>query len=190
MKLPFIAALPFALLASGAFAQDYQAKLAAYHDATVRSLSTAPELVAAVIAANTARAGMDQATIDGMDAAWKAEVGTADTPTITPILQNPAADFLRSTVAASGGTMLEAFATDALGLNVAVSDPTSDMWQGDEDKFTKVFPAGPDAVLYGEVELDESTQTYQAQISIPVIDPASNAVIGTLTVGVNADSLQ
>jgi hypothetical protein len=189
MKHALLAALPLALLAQGAFAQDYQAKLQAYYDSTLRSLITAPELVAAVAAANTARAGTDQAAIDTMDAAWRAEVGTNATPTITPILQNPAADFLRAQVTASGGTILEAFATDALGLNVAVSAPTSDMWQGDEDKFTKVFPAGPEGVLFGEVELDESTQTYQAQISVPVVDPASNAVIGTLTFGINADAL-
>jgi long-subunit fatty acid transport protein len=190
MKLALLTALPFALFANGALAQDYQAKLTAFYESTVRALSTAPELVAAVAAANAARAGLDQAAIDGMDAAWKAEVGTADTPTLTPVLNNPAADFLRSTVDTSGGAILEAFATDALGLNVAASAPTSDMWQGDEDKFTAVFPNGPDAVLYGEVELDESTQTYQAQISIPVVDPATSTVIGTLTVGVNADSLQ
>ncbi len=190
MKRTAVFVLAFVCTAPMAFAQDYQAKLAAYYEANLRALSSAPELVAAVVAANTTNAGLDQASIDAMDAAWKAEVGTTATPTISPILDNAAAEYLRGTVAASGGTILEAFATDALGLNVAVSAPTSDMWQGDEDKFTKVFPMGPDAVFYGDVELDESTQTYQAQISIPVVDPATKTVIGTLTVGLNADTLQ
>jgi long-subunit fatty acid transport protein len=189
MKFQIIAALPFAMLASGAAGQDYQTALTAFYETNMRTLSTAPELVSAASAANAARAGIDQATIDGLDAAWQAELGTADTPTITPILSNPAADFLRSQVTASGGKIVEAFITDAVGLNVAASEATSDMWQGDEAKFTEVFPAGPNAVLYGAVEMDESTQTYQAQISIPLVDPSSKTVVGTLTFGLNAETL-
>ncbi len=55
--------------------------------------------------------------------------------------------------------------------------------------FTAVFPVGADAVAFGEVELDESTQTYQSQISVAIVDPATGTVIGTMTVGVNADAL-
>ena len=104
-------------------------------------------------------------------------------------MTSAAADFLRSQIAASEGKITEVFITDNVGLNVAVSDPTSDMWQGDEDKFSKVFPAGPSAVFFGEIELDESTQTYQGQISISITDPATSAVIGTMTIGVNAEAL-
>jgi GAF domain-containing protein len=189
MKYSPLAALPFALFANTALAQDYTAALTSFYESNIRALVSAPELVSAAMQANTDRTGMDQAAIDAMDAAWRAEVGTAATPTITPILSNSAADFLRSQIEASGGKIVEAFITDSLGLNVAAAEPTSDMWQGDEDKFTKVFANGLDAVFYGEVELDESTQAYQAQISVPLIDPASNTAVGTLTVAVNADTL-
>lgn len=104
-------------------------------------------------------------------------------------MANAAADFLRQKVEESGGKITEVFITDAKGLNVAVSAPTSDMWQGDEDKFTKVFPTGAEGVLFGDVELDESTQSYEGQISITIVDPATKAAIGTMTVGVNADAL-
>jgi len=189
MKIATILALPVALFAQGAAAQDYNAALSAFYDSHVRGLISAPELVAAAIAANGERAGIDQATIDALDAAWKAEVGTSDTPTITPILANAVSDFLRQQVAASGGKIVEAFITDAVGLNVGAAEATSDMWQGDEDKFTKVFGPNADAVHFGDVELDESTQTYQVQISVPLIDPASKAPVGTLTIAVNADAL-
>ena len=63
------------------------------------------------------------------------------------------------------------------------------MWQGDEEKFSEVFPKGKDGVYFSDVELDESTQTYEGQISISIVDPASGEAIGTLTVGVNAESL-
>jgi len=189
MKYSLLTALPFALFANTALAQDYSAALTSFYESNIRAMLSAPELITAATQANSDRAGMDQAGIDALDAAWRAEVGTAASPTITPVLTNPAADFLRAQIEASGGKIVEAFITDSLGLNVAAAEPTSDMWQGDEDKFTKVFPNGPDAVLYGEVELDESTQAYQAQISVPLVDPASKALVGTLTVAVNADTL-
>ncbi len=71
------------------------------------------------------------------------------------MLGNSASDFLRQQIEASGGKITEAVITDATGLNVAVSSPTSDLWQGDEDKFTKVFPNGAGGVFFGDVELDE-----------------------------------
>ncbi|MEO8243542.1 MAG: hypothetical protein ABI832_14655 [bacterium] len=189
MKFRFVAALPLALMCQAAGAVDYQGAMKAYLDASIRAWAEDPALVHAIEAANSDRAGYDQAAIDAADAAWKAEVGQADTPTIMPVLHNAAADFLRQQVEASGGKITEAFITDNVGLNVSVSSPTSDMWQGDEDKFTKVFPTGAAGTFFGDVELDESTQSYQGQISISIVDPATQAVIGTLTVGVDADAL-
>lgn len=189
MKLIRLAALPLLFLAQTAWSADYQGAMKAYLDDSIRAWAEDPALVAAITAANADRAAFDQAKIDSLDAAWKAEVGQADTPTITPVMTNAAADFLRHKVEESGGKITEAFITDAKGLNVAVSAPTSDMWQGDEDKFTKVFPAGENGVLFGDVELDESTQTYEGQISITIVDPATKAAIGTMTIGVNADAL-
>jgi hypothetical protein len=189
MKRLHLAVLPLVLVAQTAWSADYEAALKAYLDASIRGWSENPTLVQAIAAANADRAGYDQAMIDAADTAWKSEVGQADTPTITPILTNAAADFLRAQVDASGGKITEAFITDAQGLNVAVSSPTSDMWQGDEDKFSKVFPNGATGAFFSDVELDESTQTYQGQISISIVDPATAQVIGTMTVGVNADAL-
>ncbi|MFM2389083.1 MAG: hypothetical protein RLZZ437_638 [Pseudomonadota bacterium] len=189
MKLLKLAAVPLMLWSAPAFASEYQAALQGFMESAISTWSSDPALVQAVLAANAERAGYDQAAIDAADAAWRAEVGQAEMPTVTPVLNNPASDFLRGQVEASGGKITEVFITDALGLNVAASAPTSDMWQGDEDKFTMVFPNGPTGHLIGEVELDESTQTYQAQISVAIVDPASGSVIGTMTVGVNAEAL-
>jgi hypothetical protein len=189
MKFAKFAVLPLVLLAQTAWSADYKGAMQAFLDSSIRTWSEDPSIVAAIEAANTERAGYDQAKIDSLDAAWKAEVGQPATPTITPVMANAASDFLRKQVEASGGKITEAFVTDNKGLNVAVTAPTSDMWQGDEDKFSKVFPNGAAGVFVGDVEQDESTQTYQGQISISIVDPASKEVIGTLTVGVNADAL-
>lgn len=189
MKLLRLAVLPLAFVATVSTASEYDAAMKDYLDQSIRTWANDPVLVQAILAANAERAGFDQAKIDSLDAAWRAEVGQSDTPTITPAMTSAAADFLRAQVDASEGKITEVFITDNLGLNVAVSAPTSDMWQGDEEKFTEVFPVGADGVLFGEIELDESTQTYQGQISIAITDPATSQVIGTMTIGVNAEAL-
>jgi hypothetical protein len=79
---------------------------------------------------------------------------------------------------------------DNKGLNVAQSDVTSDYWQGDEAKWKKSFLAGPDGLFIDEVEFDESTQTYQAQVSVSIADPDSGEAIGAITVGVNVELLE
>lgn len=129
-------------------AVDYQGPMKSYLDASIRTWAEDPALVSAIEAANTERAGFDQAKIDAMDATWKAEVGKADTPAISSILTSAASNFLRKQVEASGGKVTEAFVTDNKGLNVAVSSPTSEMWQRDEDKFTKVFPKGAEGTPF------------------------------------------
>jgi len=89
-------------------------------------------------------------------------------------------------VEASGGQITEVFVMDAHGLNVASSGVTSDYWQGDEAKFQKTFLAGTGAMFVDDIELDESTQTYLGQVSIVLTDPDTGAVIGAMTIGLNA----
>ncbi|MDD8023222.1 MAG: hypothetical protein PHX82_08960 [Paracoccaceae bacterium] len=172
--------------AAGALDQPIQT----YLDQTLRSWATNPVVVDAITMQNAAHAGLDAAQIETLDQAWRAEIGATDQPTIAPVLNNPASDFLRAQLAATQGRVTEAFVTDNLGLNVAMAGLTSDYWQGDEDKFTATYPKGADAVHLGEVEFDESTQTYQLQVSFTVINPATGAPIGAMTVALDAESLQ
>jgi hypothetical protein len=83
----------------------------------------------------------------------------------------------------------EIFVMDGRGLNVGQSDVTPDYWQGDEAKWQKTYLEGPGAIHIGDIEMDESTQQFQAQVSVSVVDPASGTVIGAVTVGVNVDAL-
>jgi hypothetical protein len=103
-------------------------------------------------------------------------------------MKSDASDLLRSLVAGSNGVATEVIVMDSLGLNVAVSDVTSDYWQGDEAKFTNSFAAGLDAIDVSEVELDESTQTYQMQVSVVIPDAETGAPIGAVTIGLNAEA--
>ena len=78
---------------------------------------------------------------------------------------------------------------DNKGLNVGQSDVTSDYWQGDEAKWKKTFLVGPNAVFIDKVEEDESTQQFQSQVSLSIVDPATNIVIGAITIGIDVEVL-
>lgn len=182
-------AAALAITAGPGFADDFEPVLQDFYESQIAQWAESAVLVDAISAQNSATAAYGQADIDALDAAWRAEVGAGDTPTITPVLENAAADFLRQQVEASGGQITEIFIMDARGLNVAASGVTSDFWQGDEDKFTRTHGSGAGAVFIDEVEFDESSQRYQGQISLTISDPATGQPIGAMTVGVDAESL-
>lgn len=184
-----LATVAFSTLSTGAFANEYESAMQEYLQNNLKSWVDAAVLVEAIKEQNAVTSAYDQAMIDNLDTKWRAEVGSGSSATVEKVLSNAAADFLRAKVEESGGSITEVFIMDARGLNVAASAPTSDMWQGDEAKFTETFPKGADAKHFSDVEMDESSQTYQAQISISITDPETGDVIGAMTVGVDAESL-
>ncbi|TMM55601.1 hypothetical protein FDT80_03460 [Sulfitobacter sabulilitoris] len=145
-------------------------------------------VVSAIQSQNQRTASASAEDIAKWDTEWRSQVGTAASPLIDQVLQTPLSAFLSEQVAASGGRINEIFVMDAQGLNVASSAVTSDYWQGDESKFSQSFGQGAGTIFVDEVEFDESTQTYQGQVSVALSDPATGAVIGAMTIGLNAES--
>jgi hypothetical protein len=193
-KIAYMAAAGFAALAaaqgsSRAAEEPHVAPMTEFAGSTVKGWTAEPVLVEAVKAQNAASAGYDQAKIDALDQQWRAETAASSSPMIDAVLGNALSQWLDAAKEQQGGLVTEIFVTDAKGLNVGQSDVTSDYWQGDEAKFQKTFGVGPDAVFVDGVERDESTQMFQSQVSTTVVDPATGAPIGTITVGVNVDAL-
>ena len=186
-----LAAAATAVILSGpaARANDFAPNMQVYLDSYIAAWAADPVILDALRKGNAATAGWTQDRIDAADSRWRAEVGSASTPTIDAVLSGPAAEFLRARVTESGGAITEVFIMDNHGLNVAASSVTSDMWQGDEAKFSETYGKGPGAVHFSDIELDESSQRYQGQISFTIVDPASGEMLGAMTVGVDAESL-
>lgn len=140
-------------------------------------------IVKAVKAENAKGKTLDQ--VKEQDKKWR------DTPGI--------ADFMKALMESECGKHLldiqkskpyfaEIFVMDNLGGNVAMTDKTSDYWQGDEDKFTKSYNGGKGGIHISDVEFDDSTQAYLVQVSVPVKDGAK--VIGAITFGVDVDQIE
>lgn len=176
-------------LALPAQSNPYEASMRDFLESEILLWAFDPTIVQAVEAQNEHNKALTQPDIDALDADWRSQVGTASQPLVDAVLTNPASVFLNARVAESAGTITEIFVMDNHGLNVAATGATSDYWQGDEAKFQQTYDVGAGAVHVGDVELDESTQTYQGQISVSIIDPDTREVIGAITVGLNAAML-
>lgn len=179
------------LVCGSAMADDaaIQAKAKSFAESEIAKWASDPEIIAAVAAANAEHASFDQAKIDALDTQWRAEVGAAAHPLIDSVMGAAVSAKLKSICDGSSGLVTEMILMDDKGLNVGVCEATSDYWQGDEGKWQKTFQAGPGAVFVDDVEQDESTQRFQLQTSVTVVD-ASGAAIGALTVGLDAEGLE
>lgn len=174
--------LALLLLAAPALAAAEQAPVSVCNlaEETLISFGTDPLLVEAVRAHNDRGLTLD--TIRALDEQWVAHPGMADY--MTALRTTPLAMYLRG-YQRSQDHMVEIFVTGRLGAVLAMSDKTSDYWQGDEPKFTRAFADGAGALFIGDIEFDRSTQAYVTHVSVPVMD--GDQAIGVITFGVDVD---
>lgn len=185
-----LAGAAVSLFASAALASDaHVAPMTDYANSTVKQWISNSTVIEAVKAQNAKHAGLSQADIDKMDKDWRAQTDAGSKPMIDAILGNALSSYLSDQKNGAQGLITEIFVMDNRGLNVGQSDVTSDYWQGDEAKWQKTYSAGAGAIFVDEVEMDESTQTFQSQLSMSIVDPASGEVVGAITVGINVDAL-
>jgi hypothetical protein len=145
-------------------------------------------VVDAVKAQNEKHASITEADIDKLDKDWRAQAKAGGGEMIDAALGNDLSKFLKSKKEGAGGKISEIFVMDNKGLNVGQSDVTSDYMQGDEAKWQKSYGAGPGAVFVDEIEFDDSSQAFQSQVSVTIVD-GSGAAIGAITIGVNVEEL-
>ncbi len=146
-----------------------------------------PVIIYAIREQNELYSGLSQKKINRLDKRWVK--GGSRGPMVGDLLGRQASIILRDRRELSNGLINEIIVMDALGLNAAISDATSDFYQGDEAKYLETYLKGPDAVHIGELEFDESTQKVQTQVSLSVTDPDNGEVIGAVTFGISLDAL-
>jgi hypothetical protein len=169
-------------LPAASFAIDMKATEAAV--AADMKTKITPSIIAAIKAQNAANASLDAAGIKKLDDQWKSEVSTKDKPLISKTLSSSVSTELKKIQSSSGGKYMEIFVTDNKGLNVGQTGMTSDYWQGDEDKFTKVYPTV--GATYSEApKFDESAQAFVGEVDGTISD--GTTAIGAYTVKVKAE---
>ncbi|MDQ5910310.1 MAG: hypothetical protein QG599_2406 [Pseudomonadota bacterium] len=144
----------------------------------VKGWAADPVIVNAVAAQN------QKGPIAGMDnAKWKS-IRRSDA-LIKEFQSNPAAKLLQQKLDESKGLYSEAFLNANQGEKVAFVAKTSSYLHKGSAKFDSPFSSGKP--WQGQPEFDESSQTHQVQVAVPVL--ADNKPIGVLVIGVNLTQL-
>ena len=94
--------------------------------------------------------------------------------------------YLRQQIAASPH-FAEVFFTDTNGYNVALTNPTSDFVQSDEDWWKNAWRHN---LSVGEVEYDDSAGVWSVDISIRIDEPVSNEPLGVMKTVLSIESVQ
>lgn len=163
-------------------AADAPARVAELAKGELATLASDPVIVEAITTQNAKGASLTD--IEAADKRWMATPGTADF--MKAVIDSPAGVHLRSW-RKSRAYVSEIIVMDRLGANVAITEKTSDYWQGDEKKFTESFKDSG-LVFLDKVKFDDSTQTYSVQVSVPVRDPAGT-LIGVICYGIDIENL-
>ncbi len=150
---------------------------------TLKGWGSNAALVAAVKKQNAEGMTLDE--IKKRDKIWMDNTGVD--AFMESLMNNPAAKELQK-LEKSAKYYTEIFLMDNQGANVAMSNKTSDYWQGDEPKFTESYKSGAGAAHVGKVKFDDSAQAYLVQVSVPVMD--GGKAIGAITIGINVDDLE
>jgi ABC-type amino acid transport substrate-binding protein len=96
---------------------------------------------------------------------------------------------LREIKKQSQDMVTEIIVTDARGLNFAISDMTSDYWQGDETKFTEVFAKPANTIHFSEISYDESTKRFQIDLSVPLYSAGNLEPLGVMVFGLDVEKV-
>lgn len=119
------------------------------------------------------------------DQQWMQELNLKISGLAEAMLQTELSQYLRHWQRQFNGQIAEVMLTDQQGRNVAISELTSDFWQGDEAKFQRLYQSELDYV-FDEVSFDASTQRFLVHLSIPIKD-VSEQHIGVLILGIDVE---
>jgi len=178
-----IAMFLFAGAGMAGAAEKAPQKVVALASGALTKLSTDPVIVKAVREENAR--GKTLAQIREKDKEWMKTPGIDGY--MKALMESDCGKHLRS-IQQSAPYYAEIFVMDNQGANVAMTDKTSDYWQGDEDKFKESYKGGAGAVHISDVAFDDSTQAYLVQVSVPVRD--GDKVIGVITIGIDVDKVE
>lgn len=145
------------------------------------------QVLQAIAKQNQENANKPEAALHLLDERWKAAFTQGDNEFYKAYINLKASDFLGELRLKSNSLLTEVLVTDNRGFNVAVSNMTSDYWQGDEDKYIKTIGLSGAQYFFDDIEYDASSKHFQVQISFPVPDVRSTKNIGVVTFGVDID---
>jgi len=144
------------------------------HLKQVVALAANPDLIEALQAQQVG--GLSQADINARDQEWQAAEGI--TNFMQNMLNNDVSRLLtdwRST----HSEFPEVFVTNERGVNLGLTNKTSDYYQADEDWWVQAYARGKGKAYHGILEFDESANSLSVALYAPVYDDRQE-VIGVI----------
>ena len=194
MQMKHLACITVGLLAcfglsSITAANDYEQQIREVFDQRLKTWIESPMVIEAIKKQNQENKGLSQIDIDALDKDWRHQVEVGGGPLIERLLSKKASVFLAKRQENSNELVNEVFVMDNKGMNVAQSKITSDFMQGDEAKWQKTYGQGAGEIFVDDIEFDDSTETFQCQVSATITDPSTGDPIGAVTFGINIEML-
>ena len=154
------------------------------HDRVVQvaMLARMPAVVEAVVQANSASAGISDASfkekVARTEQIWNSS--QAD-PIVKAMLSSPAARSFQELLAIDR-RFLRITLTDERGVAIAASHKTLDYYQADEDFWLSIYANGRGAVNLTDILYDDVTKQNYIGIGMPVVEAGTNRFIGAMDV--------
>jgi len=148
-----------------------------------------PKLEALLKASDIKSRSLTKQEIDERDKKWTQAFMHNDFSYSIKLMDQEMSAQLREIKKQSQEMITEIIVTDVRGLNVAVSDMTSDYWQGDEEKFTEAFAKPANTMHFGEINYDESTKRFQLHLSVPLYSEEKFEPLGVMVFGVDVEKV-
>jgi ABC-type amino acid transport substrate-binding protein len=148
-----------------------------------------PNLESALSAANKKTHNLSEQEIMSRDKKWMHSFVETDHSYSLGLVDQPLSAELREIKKQSQDMITEVIVTDNRGLNVAVSDMTSDYWQGDEDKFTQCYGKPANSVIFSNINYDESTKRFQLHLSVPLYSEHKFDPLGVMIFGIDVEKV-
>ena len=168
---------------------DYAANINYIIEKDIKPILSDSVLIDAIRQNNASTNDANSAIIERMDARWRFEAERLEHPLIDSVLKRKASARLRDIKHHSAGLFDEIILMDKYGRNAAISNITSDYWQGDEDKWRQTYLKGRGAIFVDKINHDASTGMIQVQVSLTIDDPTKKTPIGAITFGIDLRTL-
>lgn len=135
----------------------------------------------------------NQADVLNFDAGWRALAPMQAPELAKAILELPGSRALHAWKITQEDIVTEVLLTNELGTLTAMSQLTSDYWQGDERKFTRVMEnlraglTGLEAMYLSDIRYDASTSRFQITVSTPVGPVSDGIPTGIIALGLDIE---
>ena len=173
-----------------ALSDEEERRIRALSESLISEVSSALDIPQIIASGPRQESFTDVMTQDSM---WQALAPFASTQLADRILDLAGSRTLHGWKAAQGGLVTEVMIMNSMGTLAAMSQLTTDYWQGDEAKFQRVLDAtrqgleGMEALYISPIHYDASTSRFQVTVSAPVSPISDGVPLGVLTLGLDAE---